>query len=412
MKNKLLLETLYDTYEFGSLLGQGGAGKVYEATTSDGKPVAIKVLTTATRDKKKRFKNETSFLLRASHKNIVQVIDHGVTKVDGLPAYVMNRYDGNYRDALKRNSSAAERFRLFSEVLEGVEAAHLLGTVHRDLKPENILFDQKGNHMCVADFGVASFTDDVMLTAVETQDGQRLANFMYAAPEQRIRGGTVSAASDIYSLGLMLNETFTGSVPHGAGYATVGSMFPEFAYIDAVVEQMIQQNMNSRPQTVALVKGLLSRHREDLIARQKISKLDATVIPEMQIDEALALEPPVLIDVNWDSGVLTFKLDRPVTMQWFAALQNMGNYSATLGRGPQTFNYSPQAPTILRASAMPHEAQSMVDHFKTWLPKATQTLKNQLESEQARRMQAEREQLRIQQEHARVRQQVNTSLKI
>src|SRR3981081_1724934 len=100
---------------------------------------------------------------------------------------------------------------LFVKILDGVEAAHLQGVIHRDLKPENILVDSKGAHPAIADFGIASFTEDLLVTSVETAPTQRLANFQYAAPEQRLGGRTVRDTADIYALGLILNEMFTGT---------------------------------------------------------------------------------------------------------------------------------------------------------------------------------------------------------
>jgi serine/threonine protein kinase len=102
---------------------------------------------------------------------------------------------------------------IFSQILDGVEAAHLQNVIHRDLKPENILCDQNFATIAIADFGTARFTEDILATAIETGPSQRLANFQYAAPEQRTVGGDVQATADIYALGLMLNELFTGSVP-------------------------------------------------------------------------------------------------------------------------------------------------------------------------------------------------------
>jgi serine/threonine protein kinase len=113
-----------------------------------------------------------------------------------------------------------------------VEAAHLKGAVHRDLKPENILFDRRSNTPAVADFGVASFTDDIVATLVETSPAQRLANFMYAAPEQRTPGREVGPTADVYALGLMLNEMFTSNVPHGTEYRLIADVSAEFGYLD------------------------------------------------------------------------------------------------------------------------------------------------------------------------------------
>lgn len=117
------------------------------------------------------------------------------------------------------------------------------GIVHRDLKPENILV--QGDLLAVADFGTDSFTDDLILTRVETQPTQRLANFQYAAPEQRVPG-KVGVPADIYALGLMLNELFTGSVPHGTSYKTISSVAKDLGFLDPIVAEMIRQTPADR----------------------------------------------------------------------------------------------------------------------------------------------------------------------
>jgi serine/threonine protein kinase len=180
------VETAFSEYKLAELLGEGGAGRVYAATADDGSPVAIKVLTTSTKDKRRRFKNEINFLERNNHPNIVSVLDHGTTIVNNIvhPFYVMPRYDCNFRNVIG-GAPPQEALDLFMQILEGVEAAHLKKVIHRDLKPENILFNRRRNILAIADFGIARFEEDFLVTPVTTAPQQRLANFRYAAPEQR-----------------------------------------------------------------------------------------------------------------------------------------------------------------------------------------------------------------------------------
>jgi serine/threonine protein kinase len=222
LKQPVTLETTFGTYTVDELIGEGGAGRVYGGAAQDGVSVAIKLLSRdrATTDRRKRFKNEIAFLARNKHVNIVTVIDHGVAKERSFegPFYVMPRYDCSLRDLMKQGVPGDQILPLFAKIIDGVEAAHLQGAVHRDLKPENVLFDRKTRTPAVADFGIASFTDDLIVTAIETAPAQRLANFLYAAPEQRTAGRSVGPTADIYALGLILNELFTGNVPHGTEY--------------------------------------------------------------------------------------------------------------------------------------------------------------------------------------------------
>jgi serine/threonine protein kinase len=88
-----------------------------------------------------------------------------------------------------------------------------LGVNHRDLKPENILYHMESNTLGVADFGIARFRQEDLITAVKTGPQEKLANFVYAAPEQRFAGRPVDLRADIYALRLIMNEMYTGEVP-------------------------------------------------------------------------------------------------------------------------------------------------------------------------------------------------------
>jgi serine/threonine protein kinase len=287
-----------------------------------------------------------------------------------------------------RDLPSAEKFRLFCQTLDGVEAAHLLGAVHRDLKPENILFDIGHSRLAVADFGIARFNEDIMMTLVETSPSQRLANFQYAAPDQRSRGTPVAHQVDIYALGLMLNELFTGVVPHGTQYRQIEAVCPEFGFLNRIVSQMLAQSPAERPQTIADVKGRIQMYQFEAVSGQQLSKLDGTVIRSGEIDEPLAIEPPRLVGADWTRGVLTLMLDRPVTGPWVEALFNMGSYRAVWSKPPQASTFSGSQATV---SAHDHEVQMLIDHFKTWLPQATATLRQRLEaaSQQVERQQRE-----------------------
>ena len=272
---------------------------------------------------------------------------------------------------------------LFSQILDGVEAAHFQGVIHRDLKPENILYDGASHALAVADFGIASFTADALLTAVETAPGQRLANFQYAAPEQRERGREIAATADIYALGLMLNEMFTGSVPHGTQYRSINETSSDYGYLDRIVSQMMCQNPPDRPSSIAKVKQLVLRHQQEFVSLQRLSKINNTVTRVGQIDEPLAYEPPTLSGAYWDGGLLHLTLDRPVTHEWVDALNNIGNYSSVAGAEPSMVRFSGSGRTC-RISASEGSAQHVINYFKTWLPAATKKLREDL-AEKARR---------------------------
>ena len=166
-------------------------------------------------------------------------------------------YDSSLRKLISAGLKPEDIIRLFIQLLDGVEAAHLQDIVHRDLKPENILYKTADAQLALADFGIARFTEDELYTAVETKAQDRLANFQYAAPEQRVRGRNVDYRADIYAMGLILNEMFTHEIPQGTGYKTISSISPEYSYLDEVVEKMIRQNPDERFNSIEEVKTLI-----------------------------------------------------------------------------------------------------------------------------------------------------------
>jgi len=413
LKKPLHFESAFGIYVATELLGEGGAGIVYGAKGPDEQSVAIKVLSSdkASTDKRRRFKNEIAFLMRNRHPNIVVVTDHGLDTSTGAacPFYVMHRYSGNLRQVIDAAVAPDRAFQLFSQLLDGVEAAHLQKVVHRDLKPENVLFDQASHSVAIADFGVAQFTEDLLVTLVETRANQRLANFQYAAPEQRTRGGEIGVPADVYALGLMLNELFTGVVPHGTQYKQIGDVAPSYAFLDNIIAEMLRQNPTERPVSVAALKSLIQQHKAESVSLQRLSEISNTVVPDSTIDDPLAFEPPRLIAAEWNDGRLDLTLDRPVSQNWVQALKSMGNFSAVMGAEPGRFSFSGTRASV---GAPEHSAQEVINHFKRWLPVATQTLKAALEREAQKNQRARLEQLRKDKEAEERRLRVNRSLQV
>lgn len=406
-------ESAFGTYIATEQLGEGGSGVVYGGSGPGNTEVAIKVLKAdrMSSDKRKRFKNEVAFLIKTEHPHVVSVIDYGIDTTTGelRPFYVMPRYTGSLRQCIDSGLAPKDAMHLFSQLLDGVEAAHLKKVVHRDLKPENVLFNQKRNTVAVADFGIARFNEDLLVTAVQTQARQRLANFQYAAPEQRTPQETVGIPADIYALGLILNEIFTGRVPHGTQFKQIADVYGEYGFLDPIVSMMIQQDPRRRPESIAALKGLIQRHSAESVTLQKISKIDHTVVPEGTVDDPLAFEPPQLIDAEWGQGQLTLTLDRPVSKEWVSALCNLGNYTATLGAAPTQFKFRGNVATVHADS---HSAQSIIDHFKNWLPQATRVLMSTLQRQAEQEHREHLQRLNRERKAEEERLKVNKNLKV
>ncbi|GEM_PF-3397216 len=279
MKKPKQFQTTFFSYKTKKSIGEGGCGIVYEAYDDEDKKYAIKVLdpSKASNEKLKRFKNEYLFCNQNNHKNIINVLDHGITE-DSCRFYVMPLYESSLRKAVGKIEPSIA-LNLFLLILDGVEAAHKLKVIHRDLKPENILIRDGMLDVVVADFGIADFSKEELYTAVETSDSTRLANFQYAAPEQRTRGENVDQRADIYALGLILNELITRKIPHGTNYKTIGSVVEEFEYLDSLVEKMLQQDPSDRFAEIDEIKKELIARGKGQASRQKLSELENKVIP-------------------------------------------------------------------------------------------------------------------------------------
>lgn len=413
LKNPIVFDTTFTSYVASEIIGEGGSGRIYKATDDSEKNFAIKLLDPgkASKEKIKRFKNELQFCFKNQHKNIVTVIDHGIFK-DGKkssPFYVMPLYSGSLRQLLISGITISKVLPYFSQILDGVEAAHLQKVVHRDLKPENVLYDSSIDRLLIADFGVARFEEEDLFTAIETKDTTRLANFQYAAPEQRGRGIEVDHCADIYALGLILNEMFTREVPYGTGYKTIGSLAPEYEYLDSIVSEMLRQKPSERPSSIEVIKAELIGRKNAFITKQRISELKQTVIAESDLDDPLILDPPRLVGVDYDNGTLILLFNRPVNPKWVWALQNMGSYSNIMGKDPGAFSFSGKT---ARINAREQEIQDIINHFKNWIPAANIKYVETIRKEMNEVAENERKRIQKEIEEQERRQRIIKNVKI
>ena len=319
-KQPRAFDGVFDAYTFVRQIGAGASGAVFEVVDPDGTRLALKLLTQTSRSKRKRFKNEINFCFKPISKQIIQVLDFGKVGDDGL-FYVMPLYASTLKDRIESGISAQDVLGLFSKILDGVEAAHLLGVFHRDLKPANLLYAGP-NDVVVADFGIAQFQESDLLTLVDTDSQERLANFRYSSPEQRTRGATVDQRADIFALGLILNEMFTGHVPQGSGYTQIKSVAPEFGYLDELVDSMIRQKATERPATISRVKEELIARGNRFVEFQRLEALKKQVVPESEVDDPVIGDPIRPVEAEgYSDGVLTIRLNRAINAKWEACFR-------------------------------------------------------------------------------------------
>lgn len=208
-------------YRLVRVLGRGGMGEVHLAVhEGEGfqRPVALKVIRLGmhTEDVLRRFRLERRILAGLIHPHIARLLDGGATD-DGRPYFVMEYVEGEpldrYCDGNRLTVEA--RLELFLSVCDAVQHAHQNLVLHRDLKPGNIVVTSEGVPKLL-DFGIGKLLDPDAPDAdgAATRTGMRVLTPEYASPEQ-VRGETVSVASDVYGLGVLLYRILTGASPYG-----------------------------------------------------------------------------------------------------------------------------------------------------------------------------------------------------
>ncbi len=221
------------------LVGVGGMGVVYEASTTDGRRVAVKLLRPEFLDDGNvhaRFLEEGKMCLGLVHPNIVRVLDVGVAE-DQTPYLVMEYLDGvplSAYTAKGTKTSWKHALPILIGVLRGLAFAHGRGIVHRDLKPENIFLarDAQGRFVPkVLDFGVAKVLDAAGGMGKRTSTGMLLGTPAYMSPEQIQNARDVDPRSDLFSAGTILYEMVSGRTAFDAPteferLAAVLSVFP------------------------------------------------------------------------------------------------------------------------------------------------------------------------------------------
>jgi len=215
-ENEARLGRRVGPYRLQRLLGHGGMGAVYLARRDDGefeREVALKLIRSGGEDEssRRRFERERRILSRLEHPSIARLYEGGVDDESGLPWFAMERIEGESLTVwcASRRSSLRERVRLIVAAGNAVQYAHQQLVIHRDLKPSNILVDRDGAPH-VLDFGIASMLDEHQTDRSAPQSTIHTPE--YAAPEQ-IDGAPVSAATDVFTLGVLLFELLTGVRP-------------------------------------------------------------------------------------------------------------------------------------------------------------------------------------------------------
>jgi len=321
-------------YKVETKLGEGGMGAVYGAVHPlIGKRAAIKVLKRelcSNPEAVERFVLEARSVNQIGHPNIVDIFSFGEL-ADGSSYFVMEWLRGeSLAQRLRRGRLAfGECLELLEGIIRGLEAAHEKGIIHRDLKPDNVyLVEVRGERPAVKllDFGIAKLTGGEDNRLERTRTGALIGTPQYIAPEQA-RGYAIDHRADVYSLGVMAFEMFTGRPPFQAETAM----------------DMISKHLNDpppKPSTIVSLPFELDRVILEMLDKSPANRPGLTEIRELfeatrtaSVNVALVGTVP---DASVPAGVLKRRRTRTIELLACAVLFGgtaTGVYLATRGGG-------------------------------------------------------------------------------
>ena len=298
MNTKELIGTTLGNCTIEQILGQGGMGAVYLAQQSrPTRTVAVKVLIPVTgldleqqRIFLERFRREADTVAKLEHNNILPIYEYAEALVDGQRlSYLVMPYlrGGTLRERIDEFKRSGRQFELstiasyISQIADALSYAHSLGVIHRDIKPGNLLFHQDGR-LLLSDFGIVRLIAMPSLTTA----GSFLGTAEYASPEQ-VSAAELDPRSDIYSLGIILYELLTNSVPFTGPNP--------FAVMSKQLSEPVPSLRNIRPDLSPsiefVVKKALAKNPKDRYqnAMEMADDLKAAISPALAVPAGMLL---------------------------------------------------------------------------------------------------------------------------
>jgi eukaryotic-like serine/threonine-protein kinase len=274
-------------YRITDVIAEGGMGVVYRATDERlARPVAVKTVGRDDPELMARLRREARLLARVSHPNVVRLYD--VTDQDGLYCLVSELVEGTPLGRFKGQLTPAQIATIAEQIAGALSAAHARGIVHRDLKPSNVMI---GDRARLLDFGIARHIDDSTLTTTDNI----LGTASYLAPEQ-LQGGVAGPPVDVYALGLVLIELFSGQPAFAGTFAetvaarlmgppAVPDAVPESWH--ALIRAMTDPDPGRRPSASAVVEAIKA-----VRAAAPVPDATAPVQPVMNPSRPPTMLPP------------------------------------------------------------------------------------------------------------------------
>ncbi len=269
-------------YQILEKLGEGGMGVVYKAQdTKLDRFVALKFLpphVSSSSDDKARFLQEAKAVASLTHPNICTI--HGVEDEDGKAFIVLEYVEGKTLKDLHEVIPLKQAIEMGIQIADGLAAAHEKGVVHRDIKPDNIMI-RKDGRVQIMDFGLAKLKGVSRLT----KEGSTVGTAGYMSPEQ-VQGQNTDHRTDIFSLGVVLYELFTGESPFKGVHETaityeivnvdpvpLSAAKPDIdPQLDAIVLECLEKEPAERYQSIAEVGKDLRRFKRES-SRTRVSRV-------------------------------------------------------------------------------------------------------------------------------------------
>lgn len=380
LKTSFLIE-----YEQIEKIFDSANGEIWRVTDTDKNEYIAKILNkNISKEKLKRYRNEINFCRKNSNKHVIEIIDNGIKNINGTDYmfYIMPKYDCDFRTLMKDGIDTSNILMYFNQILEGIKYIHNRDGFHRDIKPENILYDKSKDMLVIADLGIAHFNEDDLIDDPKTKITSKMANFIYSAPEQRVKGGHVDYRCDIYALGLILNELFTGQVIQGSNYRKISDVNENYAFLDDIVEKMTNQNPDNRYNSIEEIQYAINASieiHEKEIKEQELKKLS---IEQNTENDVLISNPVKIIDVEITQGYkLIIKFNNILNDLWIDTLFNIDR-EEIYGYGPERYDFYRDTATLNLNQGNIDNAPKLVNYFKQWISSTNEIYPKKLEEQQ------------------------------
>jgi len=258
-------------------IGEGSMAHVYQGMQESVKRrINLKLLVNGiiSDDKARRhFEKESYIISRLNHTNIMPVIDRGIS-AENVPYFIVESIEGeDLKTAIKeRNFSHTEKLHLIIQLLKALSYAHRNNVMHRDIRPATILIDVNGG-LKILDFGIAQFCDENRQSA----EGKCISqgSYDYRSPEQWTSPHNASVQSDLYSVGVLMYELFTGKIPSGQ-FAEPSELNPAVSLeLNRMILECLNTDPEKRPVSAILMKNeLLSLSEGRHLSEQEKSRAE------------------------------------------------------------------------------------------------------------------------------------------